>query len=289
MDKMHDSMPEHVRVERQMLTAEVIVYAKISAAKAGMATMSLPPQCHYQLTLAEATPIRGSVPAGPVKLIIVGEAQPALNTGMALFGSSQDGHLAFTGMLVKSLADIQDMVRSNPAGWVNQGAPWEGDFCHPEIDTAGATVCLSTGRPAFACPGFTLKVEQVIPADVKEFQNPFGDGKFTVSVTNNGPKQICKALFADASGAPLFEQSLIAISEQEPHVWSQALPASIKQVEFEAGQTITGEVDTLKIQNISWPQGGMRVYFTFVLGDLMSANFFYYYSSCHDSMVEARK
>lgn len=33
----------------------------------------------------------------------------------------------------------------------------------------------------------------------------------------------------------------------------------------------------------------MRVYYDFVIGEQVVSDFFYYYSACHDKMVEALK
>ncbi|KAH0571981.1 hypothetical protein SS50377_26186 [Spironucleus salmonicida] len=76
--------------------AQVVVVATIASLEPGMMTMSLPPQCHYTVALAGAEVLRGALPAGPLKLIVVGDDKPATGKPVALCGNYIEEFFAFT-------------------------------------------------------------------------------------------------------------------------------------------------------------------------------------------------
>ncbi|KAH0576514.1 hypothetical protein SS50377_22078 [Spironucleus salmonicida] len=283
-DKMIHEMPADVALAYQMYTSQVVVHATIKSFESGMATMSMPPQCQYILTLDDITVLRGDLPSQPLKIKIIGDDKPVTGTPLALFGDYEEEYFMFNGMIVKSLDDIKAELKSNPYGWVNCQSPFGYDF-PVSCDKAGALVCPSTSFPSFNLEGFSVHVEKVIPSDVNPDVNPFGNGKFLIKVCNDKQDaQVCKNLFKDKNGNILFEESIIAIIGDKPYVWSTKLPSDASQVQFGVGQTVSGEIDTLKLKEVEWPQGGSRVYFKFALGDKMDHDFFYYNSSVHDSM-----
>lgn len=51
--------------------------------------------------------------------------------------------------------------------------------------------------------------------------------------------------------------------------WHEEVPANAKIFELDAGKSATFEIDTLKLikDGISFPNGGMRVYFNFIIGN----------------------
>ena len=140
--------------------------------------------------------------------------------------------------------------------------------------------------PGFkSCGEFSIKVDQIIPSGAHEFHNPYGDGKFTVTIKNlKTTAQVMPVLF-EKSGKVMIEESLFVIADEGRHVWPGAELSGVKQVEFAAGEEKAFEIDTLKIKTIEWPNGGNRIYFKFVLGGLIAENFFYFYSACHDKLV----
>ncbi|MCG3179916.1 MAG: hypothetical protein BIFFINMI_02266 [Phycisphaerae bacterium] len=159
-----------------------------------------------------------------------------------------------------------------------------------KFQPAGGVKCSKTGRPALlAGADVSIRVEQVPAAKLEKFKNPYGDGKFTVVVTNNGKAAVeVPALLTDGK-AILWADSLVIVERGKAHLLPGAGAAGkdVRPVKLEPGQGVAAEVNTLTLKGISWPRGGSRVNFQFCLGDLGADNFFYYYSDLHDKMREA--
>ena len=92
------------------LNASVIVAATVTDFKPGMSTRSMPPQCHYSLTLADMQALRGTLPHGELKIIITGNAQPVKDQEIVLFGSYQGEHFAFEGQIADEVASLKKKI-----------------------------------------------------------------------------------------------------------------------------------------------------------------------------------
>lgn len=143
----------------------------------------------------------------------------------------------------------------------------------------------------------------MIPGDAHEYRNPYGDGKFTVTVTNTGNSKQLTALLTDGAKI-LGEQSVIVglqgdfVAPDEDgrprkiyYAWHEEVPPSVAVFSLDAGASATFELNTLKLvkDGLQFPNGGMRVYYNFIFGNVIQRNFFYYYSATHDKMVEELK
>ena len=147
-------------------------------------------------------------------------------------------------------------------------------------------VCSKTGRPALrAGEGIVLKAAQVIPKQIKRYQNPFGDGKFKLTVTNTSQVAAdVPALLADG-GRISWAGSLLIFSRGTVHFLPGAgALGDPRPVRLEPGESVSAVIDVLPVSGIRWPRGGSRVIFTFCLGELTARNFFYYFSRRHDRL-----
>ncbi|KAH0571684.1 hypothetical protein SS50377_25874 [Spironucleus salmonicida] len=274
-------------------SAQFIIAAQIDSFQEGIATRSMPPQCHYKIAISNVQQIRGTLPqTDDLKLIIVGFEKPIVGELLVLLGHVQDDHFSFNHQLKMTFEEAQKIAEANPPGWQNGASPFTQQF-DAKINLENAVICPKSGRPSFKLQNFSMKVEQVKPEVHVEYQNTYGDGLFTVAITNNGPAQTCNALFQDKDGSVLIEQSLIlklsSMGAARNLVFDAPLPENITQVAFSEGETKTFEINVLKLKSMKieqWPRGGMRVYIQFVLGDIIESNFFYYSSKHHDALVE---
>lgn len=280
-------------------TSECIIYGKVKEVIPGRATMSLPPQCTCDLVLEGAHGVRGITgPVARTQFFYVGDACPVASGKIYVMGGdAEEGGFMKCAKEVASLdaarKEAEDFA-SAPYGWEGKVSPftarWPGS-------TAGATVvCSKTGRPSYAIPStVSFQVDQVIPPDVNENTNPFGNGEFLVTVTNKGSADVTVPVVMTANG-PDFEQSLVLSTRDdfpdapfEVCVFPENLPKDAHMAVLKPGQSLKGTVNTLKLKlkEVQWPCGGSRVYFTFGLGNAAQKNFFYYYSNIHDPLREA--
>lgn len=256
---------------------------------------------------------RGIEPVAGQKLLVAAErpAERPQIEGRPQGGGPRIGRLPIGGgggpairLLAEATDDNLALARTAaklPAGWtVDKAAkpvsPWAalGEKAWPKgikHKFEAEIVCATTGRPALrAGAGVKLTVEQIIPAQVEKFRNPFGDGKFRVTVTNTTDKPLdVPALLTNDGKEILWADSLLLIERSRPHLLPEAgrLTADARPVRLAAGESVSAEIDTLKLSQVSWPRGGSRVYFRFALGELVQENFFYYYSDRHDKMRAA--
>lgn len=279
-----------------IMNSACVLAAKILAIQSGIMTMSLPPQVHYSVQVEDARPLRGALPE-EIRLIVWGQEPPCkAGDNVLLYGGETDGEVVYTGVLVSTAPNYNAVVEALaavPLGWTSgpSGAvsPFTKKF--PDLQCPcleGAVRCAATGRPSLVPAHVSVRAEQVIPADAHEYRNPYGDGMFTITFKNAGSEEAAIPVFADAAThEPLLEQSVICVVNGKPHVFPEALPAKVEVVKLAPGQELKGTINTLKLPTVEWPNGGMRVYFTFAFGGLTCSNFFYYYSSTHDPMREA--
>jgi hypothetical protein len=109
------------------------------------------------------------------------------------------------------MTPVGDRVRAQaaeslalPLGWTLEGgravslwAPLAIRWTGPAPDKT--PVCAKTGRPALPAEDpIDITVSQIIPPSVDPCRNPYGDGRFKVTVTNRGDRPVTvPALLAD--------------------------------------------------------------------------------------------
>lgn len=154
--------------------------------------------------------------------------------------------------------------------------------------------CSATGRPTLtSTEDLVLTSSQVIPPDANEYKNPYGDGVFKLTIKNTGKVARKVPLFVGVTSGKVYgELSTIAASGNDEesdvnyYTWDEKVDEEVKFLELAPGKSVDFEINCLKLKQ-QFPNGGMRVYYTFGVGNLVCADFFYYYSSVHDSMVAA--
>jgi len=284
---------------------DIVLIGTLVSADAFMQTMSMPPTVVMRVTLKEVAALRGTAPdtltwqhsrvkgTGPALtpgkkyIVVAGRAKPRADVRITdLFPATAEN--------VKKAKAAQAL----PLGWTLDAtgrpvSPWTalGDKAWPKgvshSGLAADRTCAVTGRPALmAGPGITLTVDQVPPTVRKKYRNPFGDGKFTVTVTNTTDAAVdVPALLTDGKTV-FWADSLFVIVRKKVHLLPGAgrLTKDVRPVRLEPGKSATTVIDTLPIAGISWPRGGSRVRFLFCLGEKSASNFFYYYSKHHDAL-----
>ena len=288
---------------------ELVFTAKVLNAVTLLQTMSEPPTLSMQVTFDALEMLRGGKPAGATfwynvvegrgtmpqpggKYLVVASAAPA-GRGEARITTLFDATEANLALAKKAVA--------LPVGWSLNDAgeplsPWaaigKGTWPEDVSDTRlrSTVTCAVTGRPALlAGPGITLTVEQVPPKVKEQYVNPFGDGQFTVTVTNTTDKPVAVPPLLTQGWQVLWSDSLVIIEGNRPRLLPTrtALTKSIQPVVLGPGQSVSTVVDTLVLEGVSWPRGGSRVHFLFCLGEKSAQNFFYYLSRHHDALRAA--
>lgn len=293
--------------QRQAVVASaplVMVAIVTEAERAQIQAMIWPPRIGITFCFREPQMLRGAAPAAAEKFqyMLVGEGAVAPAPGdKVLVAAEQMPEHGWTIKLIE-LADDAGIKRvkqwiSVPLGWsVQDGkpvSPWASlkDYAWPKDAVLKAdVVCSKTGRPALGAAGAKITVEQVLPEDVKKFDNPFGDGIFKVTVTNPTDKPLLvPALLADDKQI-LWADSLVFVVEDKSFTLppSDKLDAAVRSVTLKPGESVEANINTLSLSGVSWARGGSRIYFTFCLGDASQQNFFYYSSRHHDPMLPGR-
>ena len=144
--------------------------------------------------------------------------------------------------------------------WAELGAKaWPKDM---KWKSAVDRVCVKSGRPALrvpAEPGLTLKVDQVLTEKRDGYRNPYGDGKFRITLANTtGGPVIVPALLSNNGKDILWDDSLVVMQSGKPCLFPGAgsLTADARPFELAANQRVNIEVDTLKLKGVNWPRGG---------------------------------
>jgi uncharacterized protein (TIGR03067 family) len=181
-----------------------------------------------------------------------------------------------------------------PLGWTLEGgrpvSPWAPlaiRWTGPAPDKT--PVCAKTGRPALpAGDPIDIAVSHIIPRRVDPFRNPYGDGRFKVTVTNRGDRPvIVPALLADGKNI-LWADSLVVIdiSTASNHgatcllqgAGAIAKAKDLRPVELQPGESVSAEVDVRHARGVAFHPGGARYYFRFCLGEKSATSFFYFRS-----------
>ena len=285
----------------RFLRAGRLLTARLAEVKPGPAAKSDPPIWSMTFALEDVKMLRGApLESNTANYSVRSAAAPRWAKG---------ANVVLGVRVVQGRQNVVDMVEATadnlaaahaaaalPMGWtVEEGkpvSPWGllGAPAWPKDAKAVARFfCSRTGRPALpAGPDVRLEVRQVIPPRVDRRNNPYGDGKFTVTVTNTGARWATEvpALLMDGNTV-LWAHSLVILDDRgQAHLLPSAGPIRhYRPARLEPGQSIEGEINTLTLKDVSWPRGASRVFFTFCLGELSATNFFYYSSRVHGRWV----
>jgi hypothetical protein len=281
---------------------EIVFIAKLTKETATLVNPTNPPIRHFTLQFADAKILRGALPK---KLeagyrIVLSETPnfPKSATWLVVAHMTEDGRL-YIDYLTKAdekVMALATQAASLPIGWTLQEgrpvSPWStlGKLLWPEKEPVlMGPACPISGRPALLCgKEIAVATEQVIAANPKPFDNPYGDGQFKITVSNKGkePAKI-HALLTD--GKTIFwEDSLVFVVEGKLFIHPKSGRATgFKPVELKPGESVSGAVDTLPLRGVAWPRGGSRVNLQICLGEKSSTNFFYYSSKFHDPLRDA--
>lgn len=280
-------------------SAPLAFVATLKTVQAGPVAQSFPPIHTFTLTFEKAeAPLRGVLPKTLVFSHQVRAVEPpALAVGTQYIvtagGTERPTIVQLLPASPERIAEAKDWF-SLPLGWSRQDgkliSPWaaRGEHAWLKEETRSAEPrCTKTGRPALmAGAGISLKVEQVIPKDAHEFKNPFGDGQFTVTVTNTGKEAVTVPALVKDGDEIRWHDSLVVLYQDQPLLLPRTKPLDNPvAVKLSPGESVSTVIDAMLLDNDPmWPRGGSRVYFTFALGEVATDNFFYYFSNLHDGI-----
>ncbi len=131
-----------------------------------------------------------------------------------------------------------------------------------------ASAMTTLRRRPSAGKDVSMSITQVPPARAIKWRNPYGDGKFRVTLTNFGRR---------AAAIPPVEVTNNAGTTQLSPGFTLA-----------AGATRVVEVDTLELDWKGLP-GGARLEITVQAGDKSVSSFFYYSEDVHGPMLRGRR
>ncbi len=286
--------------------APLVFVATLSKAQAGPVGLSFPPLRTFELGFEKADqPLRGTLPKSL-------EFSYSIRTAYSQPFTIGERYLVAArlsqGQQVLELLQAKEVVLEAtrnelklPIGWLVKSwrhqtfiSPWllaKPERPWPKDNILKGDFKCFTGRPTLlAGEGITIEVEQVLPANINEFQNPYGDGQFKVTITNtNKTARTVPALLKDGDEIR-WEDSLVIVCSEQAYVLPSHKPLkNPSSVELGPGESIATVVDTLLLDDAPWPRGGSRITFTFALGEVATDNFFYYFSGLHDMLRAKRK
>jgi hypothetical protein len=291
--------PPKAEAVKKWGAAEVVVVARLDSAESRGAGLSDPPVYLTALTLTVAEPLRGGVKKGEkvnASHSIRQRDEPRFPVGKDCLVSLTRARGSWVVTAIEesrpaALAEVRSAL-ALPPGWVVDGkaikSPW-ASLGKPDkaIDWKfkGLT-CSVTGRPAFlAGPAAEVQVEHVKPKVEKKFQNPDGDGEYTITVKNPTDKAITvPALLRSPKGDILWRESIVIVCQGKsyPAPGAKGLREAAEPVTLKPGESVSGVVNALGLKGPEWPRGGYRIELTFALGDRAVTKSFYYFSKHHD-------
>lgn len=278
-------------------TAELVLVGKMTKVVNGPVGLSNPPLYTFKIEIEASEALRGEKPGKSTYGYSIRTMNaPVFDQNLTYLVGVNKGTL--TAIIP---AEKEDIARAKklmalPAGWViSDGkpiSPWSGfgENAWPKDGPKLAeTVCAKSGRPALLCgQGIEWKVEQIPAKNPKKFMNDmFGDGSFKVSVTNTTKVDATiNALLTDGKGTILWGDSVFLSlrGKNYPFPTMGRVTKETQPLKLKAGETVSGELNTLPVAGIPWPNGGSRIYFDFVLGEKSVNQFFYYHINVHNAM-----
>ncbi|KAH0577362.1 hypothetical protein SS50377_20714 [Spironucleus salmonicida] len=88
--------------------AQVVLKGQITSFTAGMEVLTVPKQCHFIVELEVEKIYCGSLPKGPLKIILSEGQPPVLGENSVLFGSEVGGFFAFAGQICGESEAMQE-------------------------------------------------------------------------------------------------------------------------------------------------------------------------------------
>lgn len=235
--------------------------------------------------------LRGaSAPKNSFQMLFVDNVGITKGSTYLFGGNESEGDVSFENYYPYS-EEAEKQVKQAIFGWKQGRSPFTTPVNTKE---QGDVKCSATGRPTLtSTEDLKISSAQVIPPNAHEYRNPYGDGVFKLTITNTGKAARKTPLFVGVNSGKVYgELSTIAASGDDEgsaknyYTWDEKVDEEVKFLELAPGQAVDFEINCLKLKQ-QFPNGGMRVYYTFGVGNLVCANFFYYYSSVHDNMVAA--
>ncbi|MHC4561356.1 MAG: hypothetical protein ACYS8X_01130 [Planctomycetota bacterium] len=310
-DRLPEVGPEFAVMQR----APVLFVGVLKNAQAGPVAMSQPPIHTFMLTFEVDECLRGRLKTGKS----MGMYWKARQVEKPVFTEGEK-HVVAAHVDVRAGARLAAdwvgpgsvemmaearLAGSLPMGWLIADdkllSPWAalGEKAWPKDAGCGeggdgkkALACGKTGRPALlAGNDIKLTSEKVPPKEAIKWTNPDGDGEYTITVTNTTDEAAdVPALLSDDSGI-LWNESLVIICQKSarPAPLAEGVSGETKPTRLEAGESVSTVINALRLANVAWPRGGYRIAFTFCLGELATAESFYYLSRHHDVIREGLK
>ena len=281
--------------------AALVFTGKVTRVRKGAVGLTDPPLFSDDLTFAEITVLRGSKPADLTFVRSVTQQEepeyPAEITW--LIAADRFGKDWVIGQIAPAddkLVAVAKQAVALPLGWsLDDGRPISPWAALPErawskdASAAGEPVCAKSFRPALSAgDAIEVTAEQVLPARRHQFKNPFGDGRFRITVKNRGDKPAAVPALLSDGRTICWADSLVVIVQGKPQLVPAADTArGVEPTTLKAGASVSTIVDVLPLKNVAWPRGGSRVYFRFCLGEKSAIDFFYYSSDYHDALRDA--
>ncbi len=289
------------REAAQISQGELVFIGELIHQDAGPVGMSMPPMYTGKLTFKVTEVLRG--PAKPGETIAIGYSLRQMDEpffvakGKAALVVTNRSREAWNVELVRASHDelvaVAKLAAALPVGWKVvegkpvspwarlDGQPWKATV---ELDWSGP-VCAKTGRPALLVdPELGFEVKHVPPLKDIEWQNPDGDGEYTITLSNttDQPKVVPALLSQD--GKILWDASLVLMVDGSVYPSPKFVPVEgkVQATILEPGQVVTHVVNVLGVQGPEWPRGGSRVDIRISLGQKAQSMSFYYFSRHHD-------
>lgn len=306
------------------LTCEQIIFiGRMVRVNAGPMQMSIPPRRHYTMNFSDIKIFRGEnvtsasdLEKDEFRYIDASQAGKKLEEDKtyAVGAHLTDGNgpdLLVVEVMEPANSEITQLcmeMASVPAGWKRKtGGGWIYPMGRKVTDQIswwskmdikpGCLRCVDSGRPALLSNNKDIKlsVEQIIPDDAEERMAPYGDGKFKVTVSNNGNTDtVVPCLLVDSETKRVsWEDSLLIIDEETKHVFcpvGAGRKDKLEELKLKANKSVSAIIDCLTLEGKEhWTAGGIRVYLAFCVGEMCCYNFFYYYCAAHERMHSEKK
>jgi len=285
--------------------AQFVFTAELKQVIPGPVASSMPPIYNHKLVLVVKDVLRGDLKGGANLTIHHSarqRAKPTFPVGKVCLVTASKPQGSMRATLVRKVDDTllktaRDAT-SMPLGWSKKKdkfvSPWSdlGAKAWPKSapPVAGAAVCGVTGRPALlAGAAVSMKVVKVPPARQIKWTNPDGDGKYTITITNDTDNPVTvPALLSDDKGI-LWDESLVIFCQNKarPVPGAKGLKTAPKETVLKPKQSVSTVVNTFCLTNVRWPRGGYRIEFQFCLGELSVTKSFYYLSRHHDPIRQS--
>lgn len=139
-----------------------------------------------------------------------------------------------------------------------------------------------------------LRVEQVKPGWQHRWVNPYGDGKFRLTLSNPTYKPVTipaiKAIGEGHQRKIYWKRAILVLHEGQlqPLPNREAIPASAKPLVLKGGESVSVVVDMLPLGCKHCPGGG-RMGYTFFVGEKSVSSFFYYSYTFHRKLAKLNK